>query len=154
MSARYTNLSEDYWNSYDNSGFETCNFLNLSLFHLEDSDTIFIDFTKEKGLTFKLQDCQCDTPNLRGLFLFLFFCYCPSLSQQRNLCRDRIPLSSLRLCRACIPVARTCLSCTPSFVMSDRASLSCAAECLSHVCYALSQQACRSHSVHFQSRHR
>ena len=40
----------------------------------------------------------CNTPNLS---FFFFLGYCPSLSQQSNLCRDRVPLSHASLGRAC-----------------------------------------------------
>ena len=43
------------------------------------------------------------TPHISGVPFFFFFTTVPSLSQQRNLCRGRIPLSSARLCRLCVP---------------------------------------------------
>ena len=51
-----------------------------------------------------------------------------TLLRQRNLCCDIIPLSHLHLYRVSILVARTCLSCAPSSVVGDIASLSWAIE--------------------------
>ena len=44
------------------------------------------------------------TPQIPGVFFFFFFGHCPSLSRQRILCHDRIPLlcTSGLVCRACL----------------------------------------------------
>ena len=79
------------------------------------------------------------TPQFQGVFFF-FFGFYTSLSQQRNLCCNRIPLSRSCLCCARIPVARACLSSAPGFVMGNKAPLSCAVErlCRAHILIATS----------------